>query len=702
MPAVITTTRVLDVRRFGAKLDDTADDTTRIQQALDEFTVSSGTPDLSAPWSQGVLIPRGRARITSPLLLKPGTRLWGESAGSAQIRYAGADNEAGALRLVPDANSYVSDVCVDRLTIYTAAGSGIFLGSDYDFAKVVRDNAGAWSDKTTAASQVYDATFDCFAGTDDWLYCGSATTFGFWYAVFSTLTGPDAVWDAEYWNGTSWADLTKLELTYGYRDVTFAFTPPGGWAQTNATAFSGGAIADATNRYYIRVRLSTAGADATQSAYIVTKGWQQPLALRSTDLIGSCAKTVFQLMKGYTQNAHIVRPQWRDGGADLIFCRGNHNFLDHANRETNFRGGGAQHVAFIRMIGQNVRVRGPLIEGGGAIIPYHLGGAVGEISADWLEPTYANSTCMILDAANGTRLLSGAVPMAFNAKVYVNFSQFVHVRGMNGDSSGRATEFGIVLRDIAEDPHTRVDIEDATIRYAGGPHDPRIRIRRSYSTENDWIVEHALGPHTGNLIRNGDFLEGKGDEAGSTNVTITRQSGVTAAAEVVADADGAGSRLHLTLSANTGALDHVVTVTMGVGTLAAHLSGKPGRLFYRALTSPDYDGDRPVVLITTPNTADPARSGGGELTIFPEHLDSTETISFRWYVGGATSGELWIWTVGYIIGVDDAAALRRQAPLTAANGSALNTGDATSDTVIGNMRTRINELETRLQTLGLL
>ena len=44
----------------------------------------------------------------------------------------------------------------------------------------------------------------------------------------------------------------------------------------------------------------------------------------------------------------------------------------------------------------------------------------------------------------------------------------------------------------------------------------------------------------------------------------------------------------------------------------------------------------------------------------------------------------------------------RAAALTAANASALNTGDATSDTVIGNMRTRIGELETKLQAYGLL
>lgn len=43
----------------------------------------------------------------------------------------------------------------------------------------------------------------------------------------------------------------------------------------------------------------------------------------------------------------------------------------------------------------------------------------------------------------------------------------------------------------------------------------------------------------------------------------------------------------------------------------------------------------------------------------------------------------------------------KPAALTAADAGAVNTGDATSDTVIGNMRTRINELEARLQSLGL-
>jgi hypothetical protein len=44
----------------------------------------------------------------------------------------------------------------------------------------------------------------------------------------------------------------------------------------------------------------------------------------------------------------------------------------------------------------------------------------------------------------------------------------------------------------------------------------------------------------------------------------------------------------------------------------------------------------------------------------------------------------------------------RASALTAANNGTLNTGDATSDTIIGNMRTRIAELESKLQAYGLL
>lgn len=57
---------------------------------------------------------------------------------------------------------------------------------------------------------------------------------------------------------------------------------------------------------------------------------------------------------------------------------------------------------------------------------------------------------------------------------------------------------------------------------------------------------------------------------------------------------------------------------------------------------------------------------------------------------------------GTTVGFYGTAPTTKPTALTAIDASALNTGDATSDTVIGNMRTRINELESKLQALGLI
>lgn len=57
---------------------------------------------------------------------------------------------------------------------------------------------------------------------------------------------------------------------------------------------------------------------------------------------------------------------------------------------------------------------------------------------------------------------------------------------------------------------------------------------------------------------------------------------------------------------------------------------------------------------------------------------------------------------GGLIGFFGATPVARPAALTAANAGTINSGDATTDTIIGNMRTRINELESKIQSLGLI
>ena len=65
-------------------------------------------------------------------------------------------------------------------------------------------------------------------------------------------------------------------------------------------------------------------------------------------------------------------------------------------------------------------------------------------------------------------------------------------------------------------------------------------------------------------------------------------------------------------------------------------------------------------------------------------------------IGGALDHD------GTTVGFYGTTPVTKPTALTAANAGTLNTGDATSDTIIANMRTRINELESKLQALGLL
>ncbi len=69
---------------------------------------------------------------------------------------------------------------------------------------------------------------------------------------------------------------------------------------------------------------------------------------------------------------------------------------------------------------------------------------------------------------------------------------------------------------------------------------------------------------------------------------------------------------------------------------------------------------------------------------------------------GTTTGTKFGTSTSQKLGFFNATPVVQPTALTAANASALNTGDATSDTVIGNMRTRIGEIETKLKALGLL
>ena len=91
------------------------------------------------------------------------------------------------------------------------------------------------------------------------------------------------------------------------------------------------------------------------------------------------------------------------------------------------------------------------------------------------------------------------------------------------------------------------------------------------------------------------------------------------------------------------------------------------------------------------------RSGGTDNGNYGLYMNHTaESLSV--YAGSSKTVEVKKDKVGFF-GVTPVA---RAAAPTGADNSALNTGDATSDAVIGNMRTRLGEVVTALQNIGLL
>lgn len=86
----------------------------------------------------------------------------------------------------------------------------------------------------------------------------------------------------------------------------------------------------------------------------------------------------------------------------------------------------------------------------------------------------------------------------------------------------------------------------------------------------------------------------------------------------------------------------------------------------------------------------------GKLAVFAGFADAVNIVV------GSTSGTKIGTATTQKLGFYNATPVVQPTALTAADASAVNSGDATTDTVIGNMRTRINELETKLQSLGLL
>lgn len=115
---------VIDVREYGAKFDNATDDTAAIQAALDAAVLTGyqGWSDNDLP-SRTVVMPSGRAKITSPLQLHANTVLQGNGNGNTfLVNWASTGN---TLELATGAETQIT--LRDFFVFELASGTGIDL-----------------------------------------------------------------------------------------------------------------------------------------------------------------------------------------------------------------------------------------------------------------------------------------------------------------------------------------------------------------------------------------------------------------------------------------------------------------------------------------------------------------------------------------------------------------------------------------------
>lgn len=118
------------------------------------------------------------------------------------------------------------------------------------------DGTAAYTDYTDNANSSTEDDFNLFDASpsvDDYIYIGASSRFLGLNTSLSTLgTGSPAI-DWEYWNGTTWADITETDVDTGASVFTasgrFTWTYPSSWTATTVNGSS--------SLYFIRGKLTS-------------------------------------------------------------------------------------------------------------------------------------------------------------------------------------------------------------------------------------------------------------------------------------------------------------------------------------------------------------------------------------------------------------------------------------------------------------
>jgi hypothetical protein len=167
----------------------------------------------------------------------------------------------------------------------TAVNSVYFLTSPLTITSFFNydDGTAAYTDYTDNVNSTTESPvnlFDASPGTSDIVYIGSSQKFLGLDVVLSTLgvdNGTTAI-DWEYWNGTTWADITETDVNTGASIFTasgrFNWTYPYGWDKTTVNS--------SESLYYIRGTLTDDySVDPIVSTFTIRDGISEVVEMRN-------------------------------------------------------------------------------------------------------------------------------------------------------------------------------------------------------------------------------------------------------------------------------------------------------------------------------------------------------------------------------------------------------------------------------------
>lgn len=112
---------------------------------------------------------------------------------------------------------------------------------------------GSLVDDTTDVTDAGTADVALFANDNETLYLGCDRKFEGIVLGLSTLSSADIAGTFQYWNGASWATLTKTDNSVGFTKAELiSFTAPSDWVPSYKDS-GGTAMADNARYYYIRI-----------------------------------------------------------------------------------------------------------------------------------------------------------------------------------------------------------------------------------------------------------------------------------------------------------------------------------------------------------------------------------------------------------------------------------------------------------------